>query len=168
MILQLIWFWKVFYVPLNLKILCDLGHIGFQLFRRIMESQNILSWKALTRITETNFWLHARPPKIQTIFLRTLFKCFLNSSTLVAVTISLGSLLQCRTTFFPNPTRLPHDTASCHSHGSYHCHQRAEINTAPLFPSWGAAGFHETSPQPPLLWAEQTKIPQLLLIHLAL
>lgn len=39
---------------------------------------------------------------------------------------------------------------------------RAELSAAPPLPSWGAAGCCEVSPQPPLLWAEQTKRSQLL------
>ena len=38
----------------------------------------------------------------------------------------------------------------------------------PSVPREGAAGRHEASPQPALLWAEQTKGPQLLLTHLPL
>jgi len=39
---------------------------------------------------------------------------------------------------------------------------------APPLPSEGAAGRHEASPQPALLWAEQTKGHQPLLIPLSL
>lgn len=63
---------------------------------RIIESQNILSWKRPMRITESN-WLHTGQLKNQAIWLRALPKCFFNSSKRAAVTTALESLFQ-----FPN------------------------------------------------------------------
>ena len=48
------------------------------------------------------------------------------------------------------------------------CHRKAELSAGPPFPSWGAAGRHEVSARPPLLWAEQTMESQPPLTHLAL
>jgi len=42
-----------------------------------LEQLNIPSWKRPTRIIESNSWLHRAPPKIQTLCLRALSKCFL-------------------------------------------------------------------------------------------
>lgn len=50
--------------------------------------------KVLTRITESSSWFHTGQSKNQTISLRALSKCFSNSSGLVAMTASLGSLFQ--------------------------------------------------------------------------
>ena len=49
-----------------------------------------ISW--VGKIIYSSFWLHMGSPKIQTIFLRALSKCFLNSSRMSAMTTALGSL----------------------------------------------------------------------------
>ena len=41
----------------------------------------MLSWKGLTRIIKSNFWLHAGPLKILTLRLGALCKCTMNSGT---------------------------------------------------------------------------------------
>jgi len=51
------------------------------------------------RIMEYNSWLQTELPKIQTLCLKTLSSCSLNSGRLRAVTTSLGSLFQGLTTF---------------------------------------------------------------------
>jgi len=79
-----------------------------------------------------------------------------------AVTIVLRSLfhaplllLKNLSLTLPPPWPSP-DAAPCHSLWFCRCHQRAELSVAPPLPLPGAAGHHEASPQPPLLWAEQT------------
>jgi len=52
------------------------------------------------------------------------------------------------------------DAAPCHSLGSYHCHQRAELTATSPLPLWEAVGHLKVFPWPPLLWAEQTQGPQ--------
>jgi len=47
-----------------------------------------------TKIIKSNSWLHTGLPKIQTLCLRTLSKCFLNSGRVSAVTTALRSLFQ--------------------------------------------------------------------------
>lgn len=47
-----------------------------------IESQNILSWNESIKIVESNSWLHVGPPKNQTVCLKAIPKCFLNSSKL--------------------------------------------------------------------------------------
>lgn len=53
------------------------------------ESQNILTWKGPTKITQSNSWLHIGPPQIQTLGIRALSKHSLYSSSLATV---LGNL----------------------------------------------------------------------------
>lgn len=51
----------------------------------ITELQNVLSWKGLVMIMESNTWPCTAHPKNHSICLKTLFKCFLNISyTLMA------------------------------------------------------------------------------------
>lgn len=57
-----------------------------------LESQNIPNWKRRTVIIESNFWPHTEPPKNQTLCLRVLSRCFLNSAKLSAMNASLGNL----------------------------------------------------------------------------
>lgn len=54
------------------------------------EPQNIPSWKGHIRLIESNSWLHTLPPKNQTLCLRVLSKCSLNS-----VSLALGNLFHC-------------------------------------------------------------------------
>ena len=57
------------------------------------------------------------------------------------------------------------DVAPSHSLGFYHCHLSAELRAAPLL-HVRSCSFHEVSPQPALLWAEQTQGLQPLQIFL--
>ena len=133
---------------------------------RIVEPYNILSWKEPTRTIKSNSWLHTAPP--QTLHLRAGSKHPLNSSRLWPQPIPCpppsGAEL------FPHP-HLTLNTAPCRSLRSCCCHQRAELSTCRLLQATMRshhAGHHDSSPQPPLLCAEQTKGPQPLLTHLAL
>lgn len=49
---------------------------------KFLESQNVVSWKEPTRITERNSWLCTGPPQNQAPCLRVLSKCLLNSDSL--------------------------------------------------------------------------------------
>jgi len=66
---------------------------------KIIETQNIPHWKGPIRVIKSTPWLHKEPPKNQTICLRVLSRCFLNTEKLSAVTISLGRLFWCLTTY---------------------------------------------------------------------
>ena len=48
---------------------------------RIIEPQNILSWKGPIRTTGTNSWLHTGPPKTQNLCPRALSRHILNSGS---------------------------------------------------------------------------------------
>lgn len=65
-----------------------------------MERENIPSWKGPVRICESDCWLHTGPSKNQSIRLRALSRCLLNSGKLAAMTSALGRLFLCTTTFW--------------------------------------------------------------------
>ena len=103
------------------------------------------------------------------MYLRTLSKCFLNSGRLSAVTAALGSLSWCPTTLWVQTLSLtPSLTLPCPSSMPFprvlSLSPESRAQRLPLrSPREGAAGRHEASPRPALLWAEQTKASQLLL-----
>ena len=118
---------------------CMLGNANQWFY--IIESQNILTWKRPTRITESNSWLHTGPLRIQILCPQALSKLSLNSSTLGHAYCPLGACSMPTalwTTFSLHPTWPFCDTAPCCSLEFCHCHQRAELNAAPPLPSWGA------------------------------
>lgn len=59
----------------------------------VRETQNISIWKRITRITESNCQLQTETPKTQTLCLRELLKCSLNSSSLGPWPLPWGPLL---------------------------------------------------------------------------
>lgn len=91
-----------------------------------------------------------------------------------AVPTALGSLSQCPTTLWvQNLSLTPSLTLPCPSSMPFprvlSLSPESRAQRLPLRSACeAAAGRHEASPQPALLWAEQTKGPQLLLIHLPL
>lgn len=71
---------------------------------RIIESQNIPSWKGSTSVIESNSRLHTKLSKIQILYLRALSECFFNSSRLSGMTTVSdsqfkGSTTHCSITF---------------------------------------------------------------------
>ena len=87
------------------------------------------------RIIQSNSWILTAPPKNQTMRLRALSKCFLNSSRLGAVTTALWGLSQCPTTLWvQNLSLTPSLTLPCPSSMPFpwgHSSSQCEANSVP-------------------------------------
>ena len=134
------------------------------------ESHNIPRWNGPTTITKSYSWLPTRPTKNQTIVLGAPYKHSLNSDSLRPRPLPWSGCSM-STTSGAGPVPNPQLLLPCHSSMLFpralSLSPRAELSAAPPLPV-RSCSRHEASPQPALLWAEQTQGPQPLLAHLLL
>jgi len=121
---------------------------------------NSIRISQVARIIESNSQLHTAPPKIR--LSENTVQMLLELWQLSTMTTALGSLFYAQCPLVQKPTWPSQDAAPCHSLMPCHCHQRV-CSALPFHSLWGAVSCHEASPQPLLLWAEQTKGLQLLI-----
>ena len=81
--------------------------------QRIIESQNIPSWKVPIKVIESSSWFHTGPSKNQTIWLRALSKHFLNSSRLGLCPLPWAACSSAQQPFGEEPFPNTHLTLPC-------------------------------------------------------
>jgi len=95
-------------------------------------------------ITGSNSWHHMGLSKNQTLCLRTLSRCSLNSSSsglcplpwaACPIPTALGSLFHAHCALGQNLSLTSSDSALCHSLGPCCCQQRAELSSSHTLPS---------------------------------